>query len=93
MELICAATSGFSVEWKGVVGAAYIGVFEMGLTYYLWLSALKNTENTARVANLIFLSPFLSLVLIHHLVGEEILGSTLVGLVLIVTGLSVQRRR
>jgi drug/metabolite transporter (DMT)-like permease len=90
---ICAATSGFSVEWKGVVGAAYIGVFEMGLTYYLWLSALKNTENTARVANLIFLSPFLSLVLIHHLVGEEILGSTLVGLVLIVTGLSVQRRR
>jgi len=29
-------------------------------------------ENTSRVSNLIFLSPFLSLVLIHYILGEPI---------------------
>jgi len=57
----------------------------------LWLKALKFSENTARVANLIFLSPFLSLLFIRLLVGEEILLSTLAGLVLIVAGLILQQ--
>jgi drug/metabolite transporter (DMT)-like permease len=63
----------------------------MGLAFVLWLSALRLTASTARVANLIFLSPFLSLLFIHYLVGEEILPSTLVGLALIMGGLLVQR--
>jgi drug/metabolite transporter (DMT)-like permease len=45
------------------------------------------------VANLIFLSPFLALLLINVLVGEAILSSTVVGLGLILTGLGVQRGR
>ena len=77
----------------GLLGAAYVGVFEMGITFVLWLAALKRSENTARVANLIFVSPFLSLVFIHFLVGEEILGSTFAGLVLIVAGLFIQRMK
>jgi len=75
----------------GLVGAAYVGVFEMGITFVLWLSALKLSENTAKVGNLIFLSPFLSLVFIHFLVGEDILPSTFIGLVLIVAGLLIQQ--
>ena len=75
----------------GLVGAAYVGVFEMGITFVLWLSALKLSENTAKVGNLIFLSPFLSLVFIHFFVGEVILPSTLTGLALIVAGLLLQR--
>ena len=75
----------------GLVGAAYVGVFEMGITFVLWLSALKLSENTAKVGNLIFLSPFLSLVFIHFLVGEDILPSTFIGLVLIVMGLFIQQ--
>jgi drug/metabolite transporter (DMT)-like permease len=55
----------------------------MGITFVLWLSALKYSENTAKVGNLIFISPFVSLVFIHFLVGEDILPSTFVGLVLI----------
>ncbi len=77
----------------GLAGAAYIGVFEMGITFVFWLKAMKLSVNSARIANLIFLSPFLSLVFIHFLVGEEILLSTLVGLVLIVCGLVVQQWR
>ncbi|EHJ48139.1 protein of unknown function DUF6 transmembrane [Solidesulfovibrio carbinoliphilus subsp. oakridgensis] len=78
-------------SWEGLAGAAYVGVFEMGLAFVTWLSALRHAENAARVANLIFLSPFLSLILIHFLVGEAILPSTVAGLGLILAGLGVQR--
>ncbi len=74
----------------GLLGAIYIGTFEMGACFVLWLLALKLTDNTAKISNLIFISPFLSLVLIYFLLGEEILSSTFVGLVLIVAGLICQ---
>ncbi|MFH1572246.1 MAG: DMT family transporter [Gemmatimonadota bacterium] len=75
----------------GLLGALYVGLIEMGVTFVLWLSALRLAENTSRVGNLIFLSPFLSLVFIHFFVGERILPSTVVGLGLIIGGLAVQR--
>ena len=75
---------------RGLFGAAYLGTFEMGLSFVLWLTAMKLTTNTARIANLIFLAPFLSLVFIHYLVGEDILPSTFVGLLLIIAGLALQ---
>lgn len=76
---------------QGLLGAAYVGLFEMGITFVLWLNALRLSENTAKVGYLIFLSPFLSLIFIHFLVGEDIMKSTLAGLVLIVTGLIIQQ--
>jgi drug/metabolite transporter (DMT)-like permease len=75
---------------RGLLGAAYVGMFEMGITFVFWLYALRLSENTARVGNFIFLSPFLSLIFIHVFVGEEILPSTLIGLLFIVTGLMIQ---
>lgn len=79
----------FSVE--AVLGSAYVGFFEMGVTFALWLTAMKHAAlpdggGTARIANLIFLSPFLSLIFIHFLVGEEILLSTVAGLGFIIAG-------
>jgi len=89
---VCLCTSGLAPRSPlGFLGAAYVGVFEMGLAFTLWLSAMKNAANTARIANLIFLSPFLSLVFIHFVVGEAILPSTFAGLVLIMAGLAIQR--
>jgi drug/metabolite transporter (DMT)-like permease len=78
-------------DWRGLAGAAYVGAFEMGVTFVLWLGALKRSSNTAKVGNLIFLSPFLSLVFIHFLVGEDIAGSTFAGLGLIMGSLAIQR--
>jgi hypothetical protein len=77
-------------EAVGLAGAAYIGVFEMGVSFVLWLMALKLTDNTAKIANLIFIAPFTSLFLIRFLVGEEIHASTLIGLVLVLGGLAIQ---
>lgn len=79
-------------DMRGVAGAVYIGFFEMGVAFLLWLTAMKLTESAAKIANLIFLSPFLSLVFIYFLVGEKIMLSTLAGLVFIVVGLIVQGR-
>ena len=85
------ATEGFRpVAFEGILGAIYIGIFEMGVSFILWLKALKYTDNTARIANLIFIAPFASLVFIHFLVGEEIYNSTLAGLVLVMGGLIIQ---
>ena len=52
---------------------------------------MKLATNTSRVSNLIFISPFLSLVFIYFILGEVILPSTWVGLVLIVAGLWLQQ--
>jgi len=77
----------------GLLGSLYIGCFEMGISFFLWLQALKYTASTAKISNLIFISPFLSLVFIHLLVGEQIYSSTYIGLLLIVGGLLIQQLR
>ena len=78
---------------KGWAAVTYVGLFEMGVTFVLWLSALKLTENTARISNLIFASPFISLMLLATIIGEEIHPTTLIGLVLIITGLVIQQMK
>jgi drug/metabolite transporter (DMT)-like permease len=90
---IWALLAGFPLtpNLPGLLGAAYIGAFEMGVTFVLWISALRLSRTTAQVSNLIYLAPFLSLFIIHFLVGEAILGSTLVGLGFILAGTAVQK--
>jgi len=77
----------------GLPAACYVGVFEMGVSFVLWLLAMRLTTSTARIGNLIFLSPFLSLVLIHFVLGEVIHATTYLGLVLILCGNALQKRR
>jgi len=76
---------------KGALGAVYIGLFEMGITFLLWLKTLKLSKTTAHVANLIFLAPFFSLGVISIMVGEKILLSTVIGLIFIVGGIILQK--
>ncbi|MFQ6036497.1 MAG: DMT family transporter [Sedimentisphaerales bacterium] len=76
---------------KGLLGAAYIGLFEMGVTFLVWLRGLKLAKTTAHVASLIYLVPFFSLVVISFVVGEKIVSSTIIGLVFIVGGIILQK--
>ena len=78
--------------WQGLLGSIYIGFFEMGITFVFWMMALKLSKTTAMVSNLIYLSPFISLVLIHFIVGETIFISTITGLILIVSGILLQQK-
>lgn len=80
-----------NTSWQGWAGGIYVGLFEMGLAFMLWLFALKKAVRMANVANLIFISPFISLVIIALVLQEVILGSTLIGLSLIMSGLISQQ--
>ncbi|EIY8040819.1 DMT family transporter [Vibrio vulnificus] len=79
------------ISTQGWLAVTYVGLFEMGVTFVLWLSALKLTNNTARISNLIFASPFISLMLLSSIIGEEIHPTTLIGLMLIIAGLVIQQ--
>jgi drug/metabolite transporter (DMT)-like permease len=76
--------------FEGSLGVIYIGLFEMGITFVVWLKALKYAENTAKVSNLVYLSPFISLIFVSVFVGEKIMLSTVAGLALIIGGILMQ---
>ena len=79
------------LDLRGIGGSAYAGVFEMGLTFVLWMRALSLSRTTAQVSNLVYFSPFLSLVLINIIVGETIRLSSVIGLLLIIGGIVLRR--
>lgn len=68
----------------GILGGLYVGIFEMGFTFMLWQKALDKSFNTAAVSNLIFLTPFISLIFIAAILRESIHPATLIGLVIII---------
>jgi len=88
---VLAVSDPLTASPAGLLAAAYVGVFEMGLAFVTWLRALRLATNAARVAGLVFLSPLVSLVLIHTIVGETIAPATIAGLACILAGLALQR--
>ncbi len=78
-------------ELKYVAAGVYVGFFEMGLAFVLWLRALGLARNTASVGSLAYLTPFLSLVFIHFILRETLHLSAVAGLTLIVSGIIIQQ--
>ncbi len=72
---------------EGLLSVSYVGIAEMGITFYLWLNALKNAERTDQVSQLIYLSPFLSLLFIAMILHESIHFTTFIGLIFILVGI------
>ena len=91
VAVICQFFSGFKVPLPGLAGAIYAGLFEMSIAFVFWSFALRLSENTSRVSNLIFLSPFVSLVFINQVLGETIYTTTYIGLLFIICGLLFQQ--
>lgn len=69
----------------------FTGVFEVGITYVLWLKAMNLTTSNAKIGNLVFFTPFLSLVFIHFILKETIYITTFIGLIFIVAGVLIQQ--
>ena len=92
LALLWWSNTPFPTLWQGWAGGLYVGLFEMGLAFVLWMGAMKATTSTLRISSLIFLSPPLSLVLIWVIAAEPVKAYTLIGLVLILLGLWLQRR-
>jgi drug/metabolite transporter (DMT)-like permease len=91
--LSCALLEGLPAMNAQTLGyGAWVGLIEMGITFVLWQTAMRRTAHAGRIAQLIFLSPFLSLVLIDRVLGEAVSASSVAGLALIVAGLLIARR-
>ncbi len=80
-----------SISWQGILAGIYIGLFEMGITFVIWLKALKLSGRTDKIGNLIYLTPFCALVFISIVLKEKILITTIFGLILIVLGIFIQQ--
>jgi drug/metabolite transporter (DMT)-like permease len=92
LALLWLSDTPFPTVWQGWAGGLYVGLFEMGIAFVLWMGAMKATTSTLRISSLIFLSPPLSLLLIWVIAGEPVQAYTLFGLALILIGLWLQRR-
>ena len=87
----CYVFPDFEMPFNGVLAAGYVGVAEMAAGFLFWSTALKLSNNASRVSNLVFLSPFISLIFIHFILKEPVTLATTAGLTLIVAGLICQQ--
>ncbi len=81
-----------TINAQQLVGLGWFGVFVSGLAFTFWFLALKHGD-TAKMSNIIFLTPFVSLLFIYFLLNEKILLTSFFGLALIIAGIIVQNRK
>ena len=92
VAVVCWATVGLPTLNLETVGyGAWVGLVETGVAFLLWQRAMALTEHAGKLGVLIFLAPFLSLVLIGTVLREVIHPSAVVGLALIAAGLVLSR--
>ncbi len=93
---VCAGILGIMTEtWVPIKGVQWIGMLWLGVVidavaYLLWALALKGTENTAAIANLAYLTPFLSLIISAIFLKEAIELRAVAALVFIIGGILLQ---
>ena len=78
-------------DFKNILSFAYIGLFEMSITFAFWITALKLTNRTDSISILVYISPFTSLIFIYFILHESINFSTVIGLVFIISGIIIQK--
>lgn len=93
---VCSGILGLMTEsWQPISGIQWLGMLWLGVVidavaYLLWALALRGIENTAKIANLAYLVPFLSLVVSAVLLKEQIQMRAILALVFIVGGMLLQ---
>ena len=70
--------------------AIYVGVFEMGITFVLWLLAMHYAPSSDRISNLVFMAPFINLLIVKLVLNETIFLTTLYGIILLISGILIQ---
>ena len=75
---------------RALGSAIYVGIFEMGLTFVLWLLAMQYAPTADRISNLVFMAPFINLLIVRMVLNETIYLTTLYGILLLVSGILMQ---
>jgi drug/metabolite transporter (DMT)-like permease len=82
----------YNFSLTGIASSVYVGVFEMGIGFLFWMKALEHAKSAAKIGLMVYLVPFISLVFIHFIVGEQIKPTTIAGLSIIVLGILYQQK-
>jgi drug/metabolite transporter (DMT)-like permease len=93
IAIIIFGNTGSPISLKGAAASVYVGIFEMGITFYFWLKALQLATTSDRVSNLVYLAPFFSLIFVHFILKEPVYYTTPAGLLLIISGIFLQNKR
>lgn len=92
---VCSFRSFFTGNWVPIGGVQWLGLAWLGIAinaaaYLLWSLALNKSKNTAVIANLAYLVPFLSLVVSAIVLKEQIEWRHIVSLIFIIGGILLQ---
>ncbi len=93
---VCSAVAGLIFEkWQPVTGLqwaglAWLGIVVNAVAYLLWAIALKQAKDSAGIANLAYLVPFLSVILSAVVLKEQLTINAAVAVVLIIGGIVLQ---
>ncbi len=75
------------VQWLGI---AWLGIVVNAVAYLLWAIALKGASDSAKIANLAYLVPFISIIISWLVLKEQITINAVLALVLIIGGILIQ---
>lgn len=93
---VCSLIAGLMTEtWVPMTGGQWMGMLWLGvvvdgLAYLLWALSLEGAANTAAIANLAYLTPFLAVIVSAVFLKEGFQPRALIALVFIVGGILVQ---
>jgi len=94
---VCSLVLGLLTEtWVPIHGVQWLGILWLGImadavAYLLWALALNGSANTAVIANLAYLTPFLSLVVSAVALKEGLPLRAVIALIFIVGGIFLQQ--
>ena len=87
-SVLCFGTARLKAQTAFVINELWPALI---ILFSCWILKEKmNLGNTAVIANLAYLTPFVSLILTHFVLGEKITVFSVLGLLLIVTGIIIQ---
>ena len=76
-------------QFNQLIGLLWIGIFTSAIAFTSWALALDNGD-TAKVSNLAYITPFLSLIWTGLVLKENISIYAIIGLIIIVLGIFIQ---
>ena len=79
----------FKLEGVQLLGLLWVGIFTSATAFTSWALALEKGD-TAKISNLAYITPFLSLIWTALILKEELNINSIVGLVVIVLGIFIQ---
>ena len=85
----------FFEKWQPIIGVQWLGIAWLGIVvnavaYLLWAIALKDASDSAKIANLAYLVPFISIIISWFVLKEQITINAVFALVLIIGGILLQ---